>query len=102
MLLGQDLLPPSDGGTITQFGGNPPGAALLAGQLGDGVVDAGLRSSYNDRAAAVVHNIGCDLAPHAGAPPDNDDLLSLKVHVRSPLLSPRDDPGSAAGVSVIV
>ena len=102
MLLGQDLLHPSDSGAITQFGGDPPGVALLAGQLGDGVVNAGLRSSYDDRAAAVVHNVDCDLAPHAGGPPDDDDLPSLKVHVRSPLLSRRDDPGWAAGVSVMV
>ena len=84
MLLGKRALHIGDGGAIRQLGGDPPGLATPARQLGDGVVDTGFRASYDHRAAAMIDDVERDLSSHAGTAADNNDLLGLKMHTRGP------------------
>ena len=76
--------PPAGRGAIRQVGGDTPGFATPALQLGDGVVDTRFRASDDHRASAVVDDVDRDLPTHAGTAAHNNDFLGRKMHIGCP------------------
>ncbi|BBY21927.1 hypothetical protein MSTO_21320 [Mycobacterium stomatepiae] len=89
MMRGHRALHLGDRGAIRQLGGDAPGVAAPALQLGDGVVDTRFRASDDHRTPAMSDDVDGDLSTDAGAAADNNDLLGLKMHWVPPWSSRR-------------